>query len=162
MPTSNPPSPRLPRNFGSLRLAAVRSLLVVLLATACSSSSDEEQVRAVIEAAEVAAESRDTSDVMDLVADDYRDARGFDKAQLTQYLRGYFLVHPKIEIVTRIDKIEFETSNRARVQVDVAMGGTQLGVGESTSLAGELEALNVELQRRDSKWVVTRVDRVRN
>jgi len=160
MPTSNPSLSRRPRNRNSPRIA-IASLWIVLLVAACSSSSDEEQVRAVIDAAEVAAESRDTSEVMDLVADDYRDAQGLDKSQLTQYLRGYFLVRPKIEIVTRIGAIEFETANRAKVQVDIAMGGTQLRVGESSSLTGELEALNVELQRRDSKWVVTRVDRVR-
>jgi hypothetical protein len=138
--------------------AFVITLSISLLLTACSTTSDEDQVRAVIAAAEKAAEARDTSEVMDLIADDYADSRGFDKAQLTQYLRGYFLIHPKIEIVTRIGEIEFETANRARVDVEVVMVGTQ-GNSAAASLTGDLESMKVELQRRGAEWVVTRVDR---
>ena len=122
MHKSNLPLRCPPRKLQQLRhVAVVVSLLLVV--SACSSGSDEDQVRAVIAAAEEAAEARDTSQLMDLVADDYADGRNFDKAQLTQYLRGYFLLHPKIEIVTRIGEIEFETANRARVPVEVAMVG---------------------------------------
>jgi hypothetical protein len=138
--------------------AALVAFAALLLLSACSSTSDEDQVRAVIAAAEKAAEARDTSELMDLVADDYADSRGFDKAQLTQYLRGYFLIHPKIEIVTRIGEIEFETANRARLDVEVVMVGTQ-GNSAAASLTGDLESMKVELQRRGSEWMVTRVDR---
>lgn len=138
--------------------AFVITLSIPLLLAACSSGTDEDQVRAVIAAAEKAAEARDTSELMDLVADDYTDSRGFDKAQLTQYLRGYFLIHPKIEIITKLGDIEFETANRARLDVEVVMVGTQ-GNSAAASLTGDLESMKVELQRRGSEWVVTRVDR---
>jgi len=129
--------------------------------SACGSSSDEEQVRAVIAAAEAAAESRDASDAMKLVADDYADERGYDKQQLHQYLRGYLLMHPKIELLVNVDDIEFETASRARVQVEIAMLGTQRGAGDmQAKLAGELESWRVDMQRRDGEWRVTRVDRV--
>jgi hypothetical protein len=54
-----------------------------------------------------AAEARDASDVLDLVADDYEDAQGFDRAQLRNFLRGYFLAHPKIELLVNIESLEF-------------------------------------------------------
>jgi hypothetical protein len=136
------------------------SIGVLLLACSCSKTSDEEQVRAVIAAGEAAAEARDASDAMKLVADDYSDNNGLNKSQLEQYLRGYFLLHPKIELITRIGEIKFETANRARVQVEVTMVGTQRQ-GEGSSLAGDFDSLLIDLQRRDSKWLVTRVVRSR-
>jgi hypothetical protein len=144
-----------------------RGVLLVVIAVSviagCSHSSDEEQVLAVIEAAEAAAEARDTSDALDLVAADYADARGLDKAQLQSFLRAYFLTHPKIELLVRSGPVELETANRARVRVEVVMLGTQRVSDDGPgALTGESESLQVELQRRDSEWRVTRVDRVRN
>jgi len=137
-------------------LLAACSLAIV----GCSDSSDEEQVRAVIAAGEAAAESRDASDAMKLVADDYKDDQGNDKQQLTQFLRGYLLMHPKIELLVNVGEIEFETPTRARVRLDVAMVGTQ-GSGAQNSLTGDYDSLQVELRKRDSEWLVSRVERVR-
>lgn len=144
---------------------AVRLLFYALaaaLASACSRGTDEEQIRALIDSAETAAEARDVSDLMDLVADNYADDRGSDKDELQRFMRAYFVMHPKIELLVTIGEIELETANRARVQVDVAMLGTRLGGGpEQTSLTGDLESLRVELRRVDSQWRVSRADRVR-
>ncbi|HEY6123752.1 MAG TPA: hypothetical protein VIV63_03810, partial [Steroidobacteraceae bacterium] len=70
-----------------------------LLAACAAEPSDEERVRSVIESVEEAAEARDTSDVLEHVADNYADARGMDKTQLQGFLRGYFLAHPKLELL---------------------------------------------------------------
>jgi hypothetical protein len=110
--------------------------------------------------AEQAAEARDTSDAMALVADDYSDGQGFDKEQLRNFLRAYFLTHPKIELFVRIGAVEFPGRDLARVRVEVTMVGTRGAEERSESIAGENEALRVELQLRDSEWKVTRVDRV--
>lgn len=144
---------------------AVRLLFFALaaaLASACSRGTDEEQIRALIDSAETAAEARDVSDLMDLVADNYADDRGSDKDELQRFMRAYFVMHPKIELLVTVGEIELETANRARVQVDVTMLGTRLDGGpEQTSLTGDLESLRVELRRVDSQWRVSRADRVR-
>ena len=135
-------------------------LLAILGLAACTASSDEQQIRELLAAAESAAEARDTSAVMDLIDPDYADAQGMDKAQLQQYLRGYFLLHPKIELMTRIDQVELETATRARVQLGLVMVG-QKGAAGDTSLTGDTETLQLELRRRDGEWRVARADRVR-
>jgi hypothetical protein len=134
------------------------TLLLVGLA-ACSRTSDEDQVRAVIVAAEQAAEARDTSDLVRLVADDYRDDRGNDKQELTQFLRGYLLMHPKVELLVNIGPVVFDTATRATVLVEVAMVGTQSSGGQNTSLTGDLEAFQVQLRKDDSQWFIVRADR---
>lgn len=148
----------------AFRLPVAALIISIASATisSCSRGTDEEQIRALIESAEIAAEARDVSDLMEWVADDYTDERGANKDELQQLLRAYFVMHPKIELLVNVGEIELETANRARVQVDVAMLGTRMGGGpEQASLAGDLEALQVELRRIDGDWRVSRADRVR-
>ena len=133
-----------------------RSVLILCLASslalaACGArSSDESQVRELIANAEKSAEARDSSDVLDLVADDYADARGLDKPQLGNFLRAYFLSHPKLELIVKVESVEFPADGLAHAVVTVA----------SVELANpDMERLAVELRRRDGEWLVVRADR---
>ena len=136
-------------------------LAVSLQLTACSRGSDEEQIRGVIDAAEAAAEARDTSDFLKLIADHYRDSEGNDKARLQQFLRGYFITHPKIELLVRIQEIRIETAENARVRIEFALVGTRVEGDASNALTGETESLLIDLKRIDSDWRVVRVARDR-
>lgn len=133
------------------------SALAVTLFVGCSSSTDEQQVHELLDAAETAIETRDASDTLELVADDYKDNQGSDKSQVRQYLLAYFLSHPKIELIVNTGEIEFETKNLAHVRIDVVIVGTQ---SADTSFSADAPAFKVELRRDDSKWRVTRVDRI--
>ena len=125
---------------------------VVIFLCGCSArTSDEEKVRAVITAMENAAEARDTGDVLKWVADDYADSQGFDRAELTNYLRAYFLAHPKIELMVSVENLEFPADGLAQAQVTV----TRLGLGDT-----DRAALKVEFRRAGGEWRVSRSDRV--
>jgi hypothetical protein len=125
-------------------------LIAASLAGCGSRSSDESQVRELIEAVEVAAEQRDASDVMEHVAAEYSDSNGFDKTQLRNFLRGYFLANPKIELLVGIDQLEFPVDGLGKARVDI----TSIPVGDRVTL-------QVEFRREDGDWRVTRADRVR-
>jgi hypothetical protein len=112
--------------------------------------SNESQVRELIDAVEAAAEARDASDVLEHVASDYADAQSFDKNQLQNFLRGYFLAHPKIELLVSIEDLEFPVEG---------LGRARLGV---TSLpAGDRVALQVEFRQERGDWRVARADKIR-
>jgi hypothetical protein len=114
-------------------------------------SSDEEQVRQLIAGAEQAAEARDASDVLEFIADDYADSNGSDKTQLQNYLRGYFLANPKLELLVSIDELVFPVPGLAQARVAV------------TSLpAGDRATFRVELRQQSGQWRVSRADRVRS
>jgi len=121
-----------------------------LLAACAAKSSDEEQVRALIDGVETAAEARDASDVLEYVADDYEDSNGLDKTRLQNFLRGYFLAHPKLELVVNIESLEFPVDGLAQAVVSVAT--VELG-------APDLQRLRVEFRRADGQWRVARADR---
>ena len=124
------------------------------LAACGTPSSDEEQVRALITSVEAAAEARDTSDVLAFVAPDYSDKQGFDKSQLQNFLRGYFLSHPKVELLVNINSLEIPVDGLARARVGVgALHLDQPGSEDAITL-------DVELRKLAGDWRVVRADRV--
>jgi hypothetical protein len=108
-------------------------------------------VRELVANAELAAEARDTSDLLALVADDYEDANGFDKTRLRDFLRGYFLVNPKIELLVNVENLEFPADGLARAELSI----TRVSLSDPQRLH-----LKVELRRTDGEWRVQRADRL--
>jgi hypothetical protein len=137
-----------------MKFSANTSLIfiaTILLAACAAKSSDESQVRALIDGVEAAAEARDAGDVLEFVADDYADSSGLDKPQLQNFLRGYFLAHPKLELVVSIESLEFPVDGLAQAVVSVAT--VELG-------DPDLQRLKVEFRRADGQWQVARADRI--
>ncbi len=136
----------------------MKFLAVLILSTgvfaslaACGArSSNEEEVRELFARGEQAAEERDSSDILDLVAENYGDSQGFDKRELGNFLRAWLLANPKVELIVNVESIEFPADGLAQAIVGVA----------SVSLSDpEVERLSVELRRIDGEWLVTRADR---
>jgi hypothetical protein len=129
-------------------------MLAASLLFACGAKpGDDEQLRTLISAVETAAEERDTSDVLTHVADSYADSAGFDKMQLQNFLRGYFLAHPTLELMVNIESLEFPVDGLAQAVVTVA-------TVELTD--PDLTRLKVEFRRQENGWKVVRADRAAN
>jgi hypothetical protein len=127
------------------------SVIAATLLAACGTkSSDEEQVRALIDDVESAAEARDASDVLEHVADDYADSSGLDKRDLREFLLGYFLSHPKLELLVNIESLEFPVDGLAQAVVSV----TAVELGDPGR-----QRLKVEFRRVGGEWRVARADR---
>jgi len=133
-------------------LIFVTAILLTATLVACGAkSSDEQQVRAVIDAVETAAEARDASDVLEHVADNYADSNGFDKSQLRNFLRGYMLAHPKLDLLVTVESLEFPVDGLAQAVVSIA-------TVELTD--PDMQRLKVEFRRSGKEWQVVRADRV--
>jgi len=135
----------------SLIFVAAILLTTMFLAACTAKSSDDEQVRAVIDAVEEAAEARDASDVLEHVADNYADSAGLDKTQLRDFLRGYFLTHPRLEVLVNIESLEFPVDGLGQAVISLA-------TVELTD--PDMLRLKVEFRRSGSAWQVVRADRV--
>jgi hypothetical protein len=90
----------------------------------------------------------------ELIADDYRDGAGRDADQIRRYLQGYLITHQSIRLITRIDGIEVEGSEVARVQVTVGMLGRESD--SNWDLAADIQRFDLRLAREDGEWRVTR------
>jgi hypothetical protein len=94
---------------------------IALLAVACSNErAPEDAVRETLASIEAAAEARDISAVMEFVAEDFASDSGSRRADFRNMVRGYFVTHPSLELVVRVDSIEFPVDELARVQLRIA------------------------------------------
>jgi hypothetical protein len=136
-----------------MRFASVVALTV--LAGCSDDSSPEQQVRAVIDSMEVAAEARDVGDLMEHVSTTYRSADGLDSAEAARSLRGYFVANQSIHLLTRIQSLEFPAPDEARVKLQVGMAGRG---GQGADLSADLYDFDVALVREDGEWKVSYAD----
>jgi hypothetical protein len=135
------------------------ALLLCLLLPACGREpGPEDQVRAVVAAAEEAAESRDASALFELIAPDYQDGRGNGAEEIRRYVRGYLVAHQSIHLLTRVDEIEILATDLVRIKATVGMLGREANAESSWDLAGELYEFDVTLAREGGDWLVTRAD----
>jgi hypothetical protein len=105
--------------------------------------SPEVQLRERIAMAEAAAEKRDLDTLRDMVAEQYSDDRGLDKRTVLQLLRGYFLRHRTIYLLTRIQNIDLPQPDQAKVTVFVAMAGQPIDTAQT------LRSIRADLYRFD-------------
>jgi hypothetical protein len=107
-----------------------------------------------VDEAESLAEARDASGLRGLVADDYEDAGGRDAVDIRSFLHAWLIAHPSVNLLTRIESIELEGTELARVDVTVGLLGRE-AVGESDwGLALEVERLEIRLARDGGDWRV--------
>lgn len=143
------------RRFGLL-------FVCVLSLSACGSAdSPETQVRRAIDAMEKAAEARDVGDLMEFVADDFRDQYGQDRNQLRQYLMGYFIANQSIHLLTRIDELEIPSPDEALVRMTVGMAGREADAANAWDLAADVQDFEIALRKEDGEWRVVYAKRGR-
>src|SRR5688500_3173732 len=131
---------------------------LALLLTACSDrASPEQEVRAVIDSMEVAAEARDVGDLLEHLSDNYRDAQGQDRQQAALYARGYFVTNQSVHLLTRVESLEFPAADEARVKLQVGMAGRGGETG-SGGLSADLHDFDLVLVREGSEWKVSYAD----
>jgi len=110
----------------------------------------------VIAAGEAAAEARDLADLLEHVSPAFRDAHGGGPDELKQYLRGYFVMHQSVHLLTRVERVEFPYRDYARVQLKVGMLGRESAGAASLDLAAEVKEIVLELALEDDEWRVVR------
>lgn len=122
-----------------------------------TSGAPEDEIRDFVDEAEVAAEARDASDLRALVADDYEDPSGRDASDVRTLLHAYLVAHPSLNLITRIDSIELEGKELARLEVTVGVLAREADAESSWDLAVEVRRLDIRLAREDGgEWRVIR------
>ena len=132
-------------------------LTAALLTTAlvgCSTSDPEAEIRELLAAAEQAAEARDTGFFRDLIGTSYRDARGNDREQLVNLVRGLFIANQRVEIASRIDAVELEGADAARAIVYAGMLGQRAGAELLGGMSADLYRFELELVNDGGDWQI--------
>lgn len=127
---------------------------LAVLAACGDAGSPEQQVRAVIDQMELAAENRDVSELTGHLSADYSDSSGRGAGELARYVRGYFIANQSIHLLTRIEQLEFPIEGEARAQVLVGMVGREAAATSQWDLAADLHTFNIALRREEGAWKV--------
>ncbi len=134
---------------------------VALCLGACDGEppSAEAQLRALLAAGEAEVEARDLSAVMERIDPAYRDNHQRDWRQLRALLAGYFFRHPSIFVLSRIDSIEIEQPDRARVVLIAGLAGSaQEAAGPLEGWRGNLLRLDLEFKQHEGDWRLIQAD----
>jgi hypothetical protein len=144
------------RDSAPRRLAGALACAAAL-ATGCGpTGTPEDEIRALVASAEELAEARDASALKDLVADDYQDPSGRSASDIRQYVHGWLIAHPSVHLITRVDSIELEGTEQARLAVTVGMLGREAKADSGWDLAGDVWRFDLVLARDDDDWRVVR------
>lgn len=136
----------------SFRLAPFLACLALL--GCANSDSPETQVRRAIDAMEQAAEARDVGDLMDHVADDFRDSYGQDRDQLRRYIQGYFIANQSVHLLVRVDEIEVPAPDEALVRMTVGMVGREADAANAWNLAADIQDFEITMRKDGGDWKV--------
>jgi len=136
-----------------MKTPSLAATVAAVLAAGCGSTDPEVEIRAVLAAAEGAAESRDAGFFADLVAESYRDSHGNDRDQLVRTVRGLFLANQRIEVVSRVDEIVLEGADAARAVLHAGMLGQRSGAELLAGVDADLYRFELELVN-DGEWQV--------
>ena len=136
----------------------IASVLVAALASGCAPSDPEAEIRALLAAAEQAAEERDVSFFGGLLGEGYRDTRGNDRDEVLRQLRGYFIANQRVEIVSRIDEITLEGEDAARAVVHAGMVGQRSGATLIAGVQANLYRFELEFVNDGAEWQIIGAD----
>jgi hypothetical protein len=141
-----------------MKTAAIAPTLAAALAAGCGAGDPEADIRALLAAAEEAAEARDAGFFGDLLGEAYRDSRGQDRDEALRMVRGYFIANQRIEIVSRVDEVVLEGKDAARAIVHAGMVGQRTGAGLLSGVEGDLYRFELELVNDGGDWRIIGAD----
>ena len=151
--------PEMPRRM----VLAITMLFVLLAIQSCASKPDrpEEEIRALIKQAEVAAKEKNLGVFKKLISDNYMDKAGRDKRILAGLLKYHFLGNQSIHLFTRVKEIVFPQSGEGVITVFVAMAGTPIRFKNKRDifrLKADLHRFDITLAHEDGHWKAVRAE----
>jgi hypothetical protein len=138
--------------------SGLASALAAALAAGCGATDPETEIRALLAAAEQAAENRDVGFFADALGAAYRDARGNDRDELVRSIRGYFIVNQRIEMVSRVEQVVLEGEDAAQAVVYAGMVGRRTGAALLDGVEADLYRFDVELVNEGGNWRIIGAD----
>ncbi len=111
----------------------------------------EEQVRQWVSAGQQAAETKERGDLLDLISPSYVDSRGFDRDDIGDRLRVYFLRQQRIKLLTSIEEIRLYGDTAAEIDLTVGMVGKNDGV---LGFSADAYRFELELERDGDDWLL--------
>ena len=127
--------------------------IAILICAGCGApeGSPEEVLTEWVSHAEVAAEGKNRSELLDMISVDYSDVRGNDREQIGDLLRIYFFRQQSIALLTSIDDITVTGDSAATIRMTGGMAGTNSG---AIGLSADAYNFEFELEKAEDDWLL--------
>lgn len=134
------------------------SAVLLLAQTGCDHTvSPEDEIRALVREAEIAAEERQAGDFARLISSQYGDERGNNKDEIVRLLRLQLIRNQVIYLLVRVGDIKVTSDITATAVIRVAMAGGPLESFEDLArLDAEFYRFDLELVKESGKWRIMR------
>lgn len=142
----------------SIKIIAAFLMVSLITASGCGDSvTPEEEIRALVREAEIAAEERQVGDFGRLISNQYGDGYGNNKDELLRMLRLQMIRNQVIYLLVRTGEIKVIDETSATAVVRVGMAGGPLETFEDLGrLGAELYRFDLELVKESGKWRIIR------
>ena len=119
-------------------------------------SSPEQQIRALVQAAQDAANAQDTDALQELIAESYADPRGLTKADIDRTL-ALQMLRGRPYVLLRVQELELRDPASAGLQVLAGLARVPVGgFEEMRRLSADVYVFDLEVALADaSAWRVT-------
>jgi len=134
----------LTRTLCTLTLAAL-----VLGACGKQASEPEEELRAWVADGMEAAREKERRRLVDMIASSYADGRGYERGDIENLLRVYFLRMSNIKLLSSIEEIKVYDETAAKILMTIGMAGTQGGV---MGFSADAYRFEFELEKDSDEW----------
>jgi len=128
--------------------------LVCVWLSACGGPAEgpEEAIRSWVRAGQEAAEAKDRSALVDMIAHGYTDARGNSRDDIEDMFRFYFLRQQKVALMTRIEELQVYDDTAAMLVLTVGMAGTNDSV---LGFSADAYRFEMEFEQQNDEWLLT-------
>lgn len=126
----------------------------------CSESTPpEQQIRQLNQTAEEAARAKDVAALKDLIADGYRDERGYDRQAVIRLAQLSLLRNKSVHLYSITKSLQILDESNAVAEILVAMAGKPIDEPEQLlNLRAELVRFNVRYVGTGKEWKVAAVE----
>ena len=144
------------------------SILFLFFLAACSDKkiSEEDQIKAVVEKAIIAAEKKELGKLVDIMAENYSDQYNKDRKQAGKMLRLYFFRNKSIHLFTNIKSIQIldgeaqqnSDQKRAVLQMYVGIAGRPIKDKSALGVRADLLLFTMDMVKGGDDWLVEKAD----
>jgi hypothetical protein len=134
-------------------MLVVFCMLPCVLLQGCGGAGDspEDELRRWVSSAQAAVEAEDRATLMNMLAENYADARGNDRNAIDQVLRFYFLRQDSLVLLSNIEEITISGETAAIVKLTAAMAGAN---SAASGFSADAYRFELELEHDDDDWLL--------
>ena len=138
-----------------MRFLALAFALAAALACSGDDVSPEQQLRALVQSAQDAANAQDADALQALVAESYADERGFAKVDIDRTI-ALQLLRGRPYVLLRVQELALQESGGAQIKVLAGMARVPVGgFEEMRRLSADVYVFELDLAQADDAWHVT-------